>query len=85
MAAAMPSPGATLRVRAERVAGHEEEDGTDEWGPPVSERSRGTQLSEREEREEEIRAARTFRMTLLTQRRRVRPPWRATSAKVVKM
>ena len=28
MAAAMPSPGATLRVRAERVAGHEEEDET---------------------------------------------------------
>ena len=50
LAAAMPSPGATLRVGAERVAGHEEEDGTDEWGSPGSERSYGSQLSEREER-----------------------------------
>ena len=59
-------------------------DGATVWGPHGSEMRCRTQLSERE-REKQIGAARTFHLSLLTERQRVRLVWRATSVNVVKM
>ena len=65
-------------VRRNSIYLPEGEDEADEWRPPGSEMSCGTQLSKREKRGARQGAVKTFHIALLTGRHHIVPTWHAT-------